>query len=126
MISKIRILALGAAMAFAAPVFAQAPAPATPAPAKPAGAMSAPAKPAAATPAPAKPAATSPSAKEALLDINSASIDELAALKGIGAVRSKAIVDGRPYKGKDELVQKNIIPQAVYDKIKNKIIAKQK
>ena len=45
---------------------------------------------------------------------------------GIGEARSAAIVKGRPYKGKDELVEKKIIPQDVYDKIKDKIIAKQK
>jgi len=60
------------------------------------------------------------------MDINSASEKELATLKGIGDARAKAIVKGRPYKGKDELVAKNIIPQAVYDKISDKIIAKQK
>ena len=63
--------------------------------------------------------------KMELMDINSASEKELATLKGIGDVRAKAIVKGRPYKGKDELVQKKIIPQAVYDDVKDQIIAKQ-
>ena len=63
--------------------------------------------------------------KAALMDINSASEKDLATLKGIGDVRAKAIVKGRPYKGKDELVQKKIIPQNVYDDIKEQIIAKQ-
>ena len=59
------------------------------------------------------------------MDINSASEKDLATLKGIGDVRAKAIVKGRPYKGKDDLVQKKIIPQNVYDDIKDQIIAKQ-
>ena len=59
------------------------------------------------------------------MDINSASEKELATLKGIGDARAKAIVKGRPYKGKDELVQKKIIPEAVYADIKDQIIAKQ-
>ena len=59
------------------------------------------------------------------MDINSASEQELATLKGIGDVRAKAIVKGRPYKGKDDLVSKKIIPQKVYDDIKDQIIAKQ-
>jgi competence protein ComEA len=63
--------------------------------------------------------------KAELMDINSASEKELATLKGIGDVRAKAIVKGRPYKGKDELVQKKIIPQSVYDGVKDQIIAKQ-
>ena len=63
--------------------------------------------------------------KAALMDINSASEKELATLKGIGEARAKAIVKGRPYKGKDELVQKKIVPQNVYDDIKDQIIAKQ-
>ncbi len=62
----------------------------------------------------------------ALLDINSASKADLDALPGIGAARSDAIIKGRPYKGKDDLVNKKIIPQNVYDGIKDKIIAKQK
>jgi DNA uptake protein ComE-like DNA-binding protein len=59
------------------------------------------------------------------MDINSASEKELATLKGIGDVRAKAIVKHRPYKGKDDLVKKKIIPQSVYDDIKDQIIAKQ-
>ena len=59
------------------------------------------------------------------MDINSASESELATLKGIGDVRAKAIVKHRPYKGKDDLVRKKIIPQKVYDEIKDQIIAKQ-
>ena len=65
-------------------------------------------------------------AEAALLDINSASKAELDALPGIGAARSDAIIKGRPYKGKDDLVNKKVIPQNVYNGIKDKIIAKQK
>ncbi len=60
-----------------------------------------------------------------LLDINSATVDQLKVLPGIGDAYSKKIVDNRPYNGKDDLVNKNIIPQATYDKIKDMIIAKQ-
>src|SRR3954466_9492842 len=59
------------------------------------------------------------------MDINSASEKELATLKGIGDARAKAIVKGRPYKGKDDLVKKKILTQKVYDDIKDEIIAKQ-
>ncbi len=69
----------------------------------------------------AKPVAT----KTAVLDINSASKADLMALTGIGEAYSQKIIDGRPYKRKDELVAKKIIPQATYDKIKDQIIAKQ-
>jgi competence protein ComEA len=65
-------------------------------------------------------------AKAELIDINTATQAQLEPRKGIGPVRAAAIIKGRPYKGKDELVQKHILPQATYDKIKDQIVAKQK
>ena len=98
-----------------APVFAQTTAPST---------SSAPA-------AGAPRAATTPTAgagsqeQGGLVDINSASANELDKLPGIGPARAKAIISHRPYNGKDDLVQRKVIPQSVYDEIKEKIIARQ-
>ena len=76
-------------------------------------------------PAPAKTDAK-PAAKTALLDINSASADELKALPGVGDAYSKKIIDNRPYAKKDQLVSKKVIPEKTYQGIKDMIIAKQK
>ena len=65
-------------------------------------------------------------AATAVIDINSASKAELMTLPGIGDAYSQKIVDNRPYARKDQLVSKNIVPQATYDKIKDRIVAKQK
>ena len=59
------------------------------------------------------------------LDINTASIDDLKALPGIGDAYAQKIVDSRPYQKKDQLVSRKIVPQATYDKVKDRIIAMQ-
>lgn len=80
------------------------------------------------SPAPATPsaaAARTTAEKPALIDINSASKEELDALPGIGAMRAEAIIKGRPYRGKDELHRKKIIPMNVYEGIKDRVVARQ-
>jgi competence protein ComEA len=90
------------------------------------------------TPSPSKsptpPAASAPTATptgksqqaSGLVDINSASAEELDKLPGVGPARAKAIIANRPYNGKDDLTQRKIIPANIYNQIKDKIIARQK
>jgi DNA uptake protein ComE-like DNA-binding protein len=59
------------------------------------------------------------------MDINSASVADLDTLPGIGSAYAAKIVAGRPYKGKDDLLNKSILPAKTYNAIKDKIIAKQ-
>jgi DNA uptake protein ComE-like DNA-binding protein len=71
-------------------------------------------------------ASNNTASKSNLVDINSASKEQLDALPGIGDKYAQKIIDNRPYKGKNELVRKKVIPQSTYEKIRDKIIAKQK
>jgi competence protein ComEA len=61
-----------------------------------------------------------------LVDINSATKDQLSALPGIGDKYSDKIIAGRPYANKSQLVSKKVLPQGVYNKISSMIVAKQK
>lgn len=63
--------------------------------------------------------------QQSQVDINSAPAQELDKLPGIGQARAQAIIANRPYKSKDELAQRKIVPEHVYDQIKDKIVVRQ-
>lgn len=108
-------------MLLAMPAMAQATAPARPSATMPGG-----------TGKTVPPPGTSPNAPSpevqrqgGLIDINSASSQELDSLPGIGSARAEAIIANRPYRSKDELARRKILPPKVYEQIKDRIVARQ-
>lgn len=111
----ISIALIGATVGF--PLFAYAQTTAVPPPATTTTAPPVKSPTAAATPA--------HPAKADIMDINTATKEQLMTLEGIGEARADAIVNGRPYKSKNELADRNIVPAKVYKAIKGQIAAKQ-
>ena len=111
------------ALTVAAPVFAQ-PATTTTNPTPPAGAM-APATPSAPKAPDSVSRSTAVAPKMDLLDINTATAAELQALPGVSESDSTKIIHGRPYADKNQLVSRHVVSEATYDKIKDRVVAKQ-
>jgi DNA uptake protein ComE-like DNA-binding protein len=61
---------------------------------------------------------------DGLIDINSASQEVLATLPGVGPVHAEAIVQGRPYRAKLDLLRRGIISEATYQTVRDQVIAR--
>jgi competence protein ComEA len=116
-LASLAATALTLGLLTASPSMAQTPAPAAKSDSKMA--------PAPAKMAPAADSKMAPAAKDAKIDINTATKDELMAFKGIGEKYSDKIIAGRPYARKDQLLSKNILPDATYKKIEAQVVATQ-
>ena len=69
-------------------------------------------------------AAPPPPPASNLIDLNNASRDDLMTLDGIGEVRADAIIRARPFRAKTELVERRLIPESLYEKIADKVMAR--
>ena len=114
MIPRRYLSAIGLTLLLALPVVAQTTSP-----------PKSPSPPATTVPSPADKATGKSEQAGGLVDINSASAEELDKLPGVGPARAQAIIAHRPYNGKDDLTNRKIIPPNVYNGIKDKIIARQ-
>ncbi len=64
------------------------------------------------------------SAGKQLVDLNSASEEDLTGLPGVGKREARRIIAGRPYKDPHDLVSKRILSAATYEKLKDDVDAK--
>jgi competence protein ComEA len=60
------------------------------------------------------------------VDINTATVDQLAAIKGVGRTTAEAIVKGRPYANTEELTKKKILPPGVFAQVKDQLVVHQR
>ncbi len=59
------------------------------------------------------------------LDINTAEVSRLKSLTGIGDHYAKKIVAGRPYRHRDELLTREILPEFIFGRIMDRLVVSQ-